>query len=43
MVTDNKYGIFINIGSDDKEYYNIYFDNSNKEIKRSYFLQNEKV
>ena len=33
---DNKYGKFINIPDKDKEYYHIYFDNYNKEIKRGY-------
>ena len=41
-LVDGKYGKFINIPDKDKEYYHIYFDNSNKEIKR-YYLKNEKV
>ena len=39
----NKYGKFINISNEDKEYYHIYFDNSNKEIKRNYLEENEEV
>ena len=38
-----KFSTFINIFKKDKEYYHIYFDNSNKEIKRNYFKKNEKV
>jgi surface protein len=36
---------FINIPKEDKEYYHIFFDNSNEEIKRkrNYLKQNEKV
>jgi len=34
---------FINIPEEDKEYYHIYFDNSNEEIKRNYLKANEKV
>ena len=41
-LVDNKYGEFINIPDDDKEYYHIYFDNSNEEIKRNYLNENEK-
>ena len=40
---ENKYGEFINIPDKDKEYYHIYFDNSNEEIKRNYLEENEKV
>ena len=40
---DNKYGKFINIPDKDKEYYHIYFNNSNEEIKRNYLNKNEKV
>ena len=40
---DGKYGQFINIPKKDKEYYHIYFDNSNEEIKRNYLEENEKV
>ena len=40
---ENKYGKFINIPDKDKEYYHIYFDNSNEEIKRNYLEKNEKV
>ena len=39
----NKYGKFINISDEEKEYYHIYFDNSNEEIKRNYLEKNEKV
>ena len=35
-LSDDKYGQFINISDKDKEYYHIYFDNSNEEIKRNY-------
>ena len=41
-LVDGKYGKFINIPDKDKEYDHIYFDNSNKEIKR-YYLKNEIV
>ena len=34
---------FINIPENEKEYYHIYFDDSEEEIKRNYFVQNEKV
>ena len=39
----DKYGKFINIPNKDKEYYHIYFDNLNEEIKRNYLKKNEKV
>ena len=42
-IVDNKYGEFINIDDEEKEYYHIYFDNSNKEIKRNCINENEKV
>ena len=35
-LVDNKYGKFINIPDEDKEYYYIYLDNSNEEIKKCY-------
>ena len=35
--------IFINIPDEEKDYYQIYFDNSNTEIKRNYLKVNEKV
>ena len=35
-LVDNKYDKFINISDEEKEYYHIYFDNSNEEIKRNY-------
>ena len=34
---------FINISDEDKEYYHIYFDNSNKEIKRNYLTKMKKL
>ena len=39
----NKYGKFINIPDEEKEYFHIYFDNSNEEIKRNKLNYNEKV
>ena len=42
-IANNKYGEFINIPKKEKEYYHIYFDNSNEEIKRKYLKKNEKV
>ena len=42
-LVDNKYGEFINIPDDDNEYYHIYFDNSNEEIKRNYLIKTDKV
>ena len=42
-LVDDKYGKFINIPNEEKEYYHIYFDNSNEEIKRNYLKDNEKV
>ena len=42
-LVDNKYGKFINIPDEEKEYYHIYFDNSNEEIKRYLINENEKV
>ena len=42
-LTDGKYGLFINIPDKDKEYYHIYFDNSNEEVKRNYLKYYEKV
>jgi len=41
-IADNKHGKFINIPNKDKEYYHIYFNNSNEEIKIN-FLFGEKV
>ena len=41
-LADNKYGQFINI-SGKENYCHIYFDNSNKEIKRNYLEENEEV
>ena len=42
-IADNRYGTFINIPEEEKEYYHIYFDNSNEEIKRNYLENNEKI
>ena len=42
-LADDKYDEFINISDKDKEYYHIYFDNSNEEIKRNYLKENEKL
>ena len=40
----NKYGEFINIKKEDEEYYHIYYnDNKEKEIKRTYFNENDKI
>ena len=39
----NKKNMFINKLDEVKEYYNIYFDNSNEEIKKSYLNDDEKV
>ena len=40
---NNKYNKFINMPDEEKEYFNIYFDNSKEEIKRNYLIENEKV
>ena len=42
-LVDNKYEKFINIADKENEYYHIYFDNSNKEIKRNYLNKNENI
>ena len=42
-IVDNKYDKFINIPDKDKEYYHIYFNNSDEEIKRNYLNENEKI
>ena len=42
-VVDNAYGKYINILEEEKEYYHIYFNNINEEIKRNYLNENEKV
>ena len=42
-IEENGYGEFINIPEKEKEYYHIYFNNSNEEIKRNYLNKNEKV
>ena len=42
-LVDNKYGKFINISDEDKEYFHIYFGDSNEEIKRNFLEKNEKV
>ena len=43
ILDDGKFGKFINISEKEKEYYHIYFDGSNKEIKRYPFEVKEKV
>ena len=40
---NDKFGKFINIPKDEKEYFHIYFDNSSEEIKRNKLNKNEKV
>ena len=42
-ILENIYDEFINIPLEDTEYYHIYFDNSNEEIKRNFLEENEKV
>ena len=42
-LVENYYGKFINIPNKQEEYYHIYFDNLNKEIKRNYLKEKEKV
>jgi len=42
-IADNKYGKFINISEEDKNYYHIYFDNSKEEIHRNILNDGEKV
>ena len=42
-IEDNKYNKFINISSNNKKYYHIYFDDSKEEIKRNYFKIDEKI
>ena len=42
-LVEGEYGKFINIPKKDKEYYHIYFDNSNKDDKRRYVNYYEKV
>ena len=42
-LVDNGNDKFINIPDNEKEYYHIYFDNSNKEVKKNYLEKNEKV
>ena len=40
----NKYGRFINVGENEKEYYHIYYnDNKKEEIKSTYLYENDKV
>ena len=39
----NKYGQFINIKKEDKNYYHIYFNNNKKEIKRNYIKEGEQI
>ena len=40
---DNKWGKFVNILEEAKEYYHIYFDNSYKEIKRNTLKKSEQL
>ena len=40
---NNKYGKFINILDEEKEYYHIYFDNLNEEKKRNYVEESDIV
>ena len=42
-IEENKYGKFINISDEDKDYCHIYFDNSKEEIKRYYLEDKDKV
>ena len=42
-IDEKKYGLFVNIPHKEEEYYHIYFDDSNEEIKRNYLYENEKV
>ena len=42
-IIENGFDKFINIPDKDKEYYHIYFNNSNEDIKRNYLNKNEKV
>ena len=42
-LVDNKFGKFINISDNDKEYYHIYFDNLKEEIKINNLKENEKI
>ena len=42
-IYNNIYPQFISIPDEEKEYYHIYFDNSNEEIKRNNLYVNEKV
>ena len=42
-IVEDKYGKFINISDKEEEYYHIYFNNSNEEIKRNYLNINDKV
>ena len=42
-IDDDRYGKFINIPDNEKEYYHIYFDNSKEEIKRNILKKNENV
>ena len=42
-LVDNKFGKFINISDNDKEYYHIYFDNLKEETKTNNLKENEKI
>ena len=39
----NKYGSFININEEDKNYFHIYFNNNKKEIKKTELNKEDKV
>ena len=41
-IADNKFGKFINISNDEKEYYRIYFNNSKEEITKNYLEDKNK-
>ena len=42
-IAEDRYGEFINIPDKEKEYYHIYFNNSNEEIKRNYLNEMTKL
>jgi len=42
-LVNGKSGKFINIPNKEREYYHIYFDNSNEEIERKYIKHDDKV
>jgi surface protein len=43
MLDENRKGNFIRINEEDKSYYNIYFNNNQKEIKRTYINKKDSV